>query len=72
MSQQILIKARSFYVATEFGLGWGFYVSTKYYYIAIESSGTWGFHVAIVGHGVASLQGRGQAQQICSIDHDRP
>ena len=39
MLLQSLIKARNFYVAIEFGLGWGFYVAT-------ESSRTWGFHVA--------------------------
>ena len=44
MSRQSLIKAKSFYVvteyscvATEFDLDWGFYVAT-------ESSRTWGFH----------------------------
>ena len=43
-----MIKARSFYVATEyscvatkFGLGWGFYVATEYYYVVTESSKTW-------------------------------
>ena len=48
MSRQSLIKARSFYVATEsscvvieFGLGWGFHVTTEYYYVATESSRTW-------------------------------
>ena len=40
MSQQSLIKARSFYVAIEyscvtieFGLGMGFYVAIVYYYV---------------------------------------
>ena len=55
MSQQILVKTKSFYVATkyfyvatelakvnriyiaiEFGLGWGFYVTIEYSYFATE------------------------------------
>ena len=36
MLQQSLVKARIFYVATEFGLGQGFYVAIKCFYAAIE------------------------------------
>ena len=60
------------YVATEFGLGWGLYVTTEYYYVATESSRTWGFHVATKGHGVASQQVRACARQRRSVTHNRP
>ena len=37
MSRQSLVKARSFYVATKFGFGQGFYIATKCFYAVIES-----------------------------------
>ena len=43
MSRQSLVKPRSFdvvieyfYVATEFGLGWIFYVAIEYFHVAAE------------------------------------
>ena len=47
MLRQSLIKVRSFYiaaeyscVATEIGLGWGFYEATECYYTVTKSSRT--------------------------------
>ena len=34
--RQSLVKAKSFYVATEFGLRWGFYVATEYFQVTAE------------------------------------